>query len=359
MQDRPRAALDAPEIDLIWIDAAARCGFRVERGDAAYATTDGRRTIAIGTRAVLDDDDSLAQLVFHELCHALVQGEARWSEPDWGLDNTTDRDDDKEAACLRLQAHWSDRHGLRAEMAPTTPWREYYRQLPEAPLFPVTPADEAPCALAAAAVSLAAEKQIDRLLDAALAATAALVGGQPAAPAALHPAGFAFGPAGRTCGECAWIYRGGRGPAVERCRQTAGEVGDGRRTRGDLAACERFEPPVDCLTCGACCREAYHSVSVSLRDPVVWKQPGLIVREGHRFSVLRAGARCAALECESASPAASEAVRNEATASPQPHRYHCRIYEDRPRTCREFEQGGRHCLVARRRVGLSAQSARG
>jgi Fe-S-cluster containining protein len=110
---------------------------------------------------------------------------------------------------------------------------------------------------------------------------------------------------------------------------------------------------VDCLTCGACCREAYHSVSVSLRDPVVWKQPGLVVRDGHRFSILRAGARCAALESEG-SGADEVAVSGAAAASaPGAQRYHCRIYEDRPRTCREFEQGGRHCLVARRRVGLS------
>jgi Fe-S-cluster containining protein len=98
---------------------------------------------------------------------------------------------------------------------------------------------------------------------------------------------------------------------------------------------------VDCLTCGACCREAYHSVAVSVRDPVVWKQPGLIVRDGHRWSLLRAGSRCAALE-------------GGAAAGPgAPPSYHCRIYEDRPRTCRDFEQGGRHCLTARRRVGLS------
>jgi Fe-S-cluster containining protein len=84
-------------------------------------------------------------------------------------------------------------------------------------------------------------------------------------------------------------------------------------------------------------------VSVSMRDPVVWKQPGLIVREGHRWSLLRSGDRCAALE--DGPPPGQPAVDARA--------FHCRIYEDRPRTCREFEQGGRHCLTARRRVGLS------
>jgi hypothetical protein len=331
------APLDAPDIDQIWIEAADRCGFRVERGDAAYASTDGRGVILIGVRAVLDADDCVAQLVLHEICHALVQGETNWGVPDWGLDNTTNRDDVREAACLRLQAQLSDRHGLRELMAPTTPWKTYYRELPPDPLQGRTDDENEAAALARTALALAAERGMEAALDQALARTArALAGGVGAAAAALarHPVGFALGPAGRTCGDCAWLYRGGRGPAVTRCRQTTGEVGDGRRTQPDFPACERFEPPVDCLTCGACCREAYHSVSVSLRDPVVWKQPGLIVREGHRFSVLRSGDRCAALEQEGA-------------------RYHCRIYEDRPRTCREFEQGGRHCLVARRRVGLS------
>ena len=365
MEKTPVAPLDAPAIDQIWIDAAGRCGFRVERGEAAYASTDGRATILIGARAVLDDDDSLAQLVMHELCHALVQGEANWSRPDWGLDNTSDRDDDAEAACLRLQAHWADQRGLRGLMAPTTPWKSYYAALPADPLFPAGSADEAPCALAAAAIGLAAGKAMDVVIDQALAATAGLLGlaapvvGVAAPAPGLHPVGLALGPSGQTCGSCAWIYRGGRGPAVERCRQTTGEVGDGKRTRGEFPACVRWEAPVDCLACGACCREAYHSVSVSLRDPVVWKQPGLVVREGHRFSILRAGPRCAALEVEGEAGAAREpgavapAHAGGTGLAPAGPRYHCRIYQDRPRTCREFEQGGRHCLVARRRVGLS------
>ena len=34
-------------------------------------------------------------------------------------------------------------------------------------------------------------------------------------------------------------------------------------------------------------------------------------------------------------------------------RYYCAIYDDRPRTCRDFTLGSAHCLTARRRVGLS------
>ena len=38
--------------------------------------------------AQLDADDSLAQLVLHEICHLLVQGPAHRDQNDWGLDNT-------------------------------------------------------------------------------------------------------------------------------------------------------------------------------------------------------------------------------------------------------------------------------
>ena len=34
-------------------------------------------------------------------------------------------------------------------------------------------------------------------------------------------------------------------------------------------------------------------------------------------------------------------------------RYHCTIYDDRPKTCRDFTLGGEHCLTARQRVGLT------
>ena len=192
------------------------------------------------------------------------------------------------------------------------------------------------CLRARAAATLAERRGIGPIIDQALATTAVLLArntlaaGEPA----RHPLGFSLGPAGETCGTCAWRYLGGRGAAVERCRQSAPELGDGLRVHRTMAACDRWEQPVECGRCGACCREAYHTVSVSMRDPVVSKHPALVVRNGHRWSVLRDGDRCAALE-----------IPGEG--------YRCQIYPDRPRTCREFEQGGRHCLVARRRVGLS------
>ncbi|HRC56094.1 MAG TPA: hypothetical protein PKU97_09220, partial [Kofleriaceae bacterium] len=70
----------------IWLGAAARVGLRVRRVADAYASTDGAGEMLIAEDAALDADDSLAQMIFHELCHSLVEGEAAFAVADWGLD---------------------------------------------------------------------------------------------------------------------------------------------------------------------------------------------------------------------------------------------------------------------------------
>lgn len=124
-----RHPLDTPEIEADWREAARKLGFAVVRTHDAYATSDGAGRIAIGARETLDDDDSYAQLVYHELCHAVVQGEDNLCKPDWGLDNTGDDDLDREYGCLRVQAHLAEPFRLRQLMAPTTPVRDYYLRL--------------------------------------------------------------------------------------------------------------------------------------------------------------------------------------------------------------------------------------
>src|SRR3954452_11457807 len=201
MSTKQRHALHDTQIERIWIDAAARVGLRVERTDAAYASTDGSGVISVGADETLDDDDSLAQLVFHELCHALVQGPENLGVPDWGLDNTSDRDLVAEHACLRLQAHLADAQALRPLMTPTTISRAYYLALPA---FPLDGGDEA-SQRAAAAARWAATAPWRLALDEALAATAAVV--RPGRRWAMddgHPLGLPPGPAGQTCGGCAW-----------------------------------------------------------------------------------------------------------------------------------------------------------
>ena len=79
---------------------------------------------------------------------------------------------------------------------------------------------------------------------------------------------------------------------------------------------------------------------MSRRDPAVKKQPDYIVDRGTYLEIRRAGDRCAALH-------GGEPTGESHT------RFHCVIYDDRPRTCRDFTLGSEHCLTARRRVGLS------
>src|SRR5580692_7809055 len=90
----------------VWLAAARRIGLAVTRTPDAYAATDGRGTLAIATDDALDADDSLAQMIFHELCHSLVEGERSFQERDWGMEPTESGGPDhdwREHACLRAQ----------------------------------------------------------------------------------------------------------------------------------------------------------------------------------------------------------------------------------------------------------------
>ena len=324
----------------VWQGAARQIGLRVVRTPDAYASTDGRGTLAIGSDDALDADDSLAQMIFHELCHSLVEGERSFEVPDWGMDNTGPDHDWREHACLRVQWILTGRHGLRTLFAPTTDFRAFWDQLSGDVL-----ADRTDRSVQAAIIALqrATRAPWDPALGEALAATARIASdaakfaapdtlwsGVAAAPP-LHPTGLPLGAAGPSCGSCAWRFTR-RGQIV--CQQAEGKVEDA------WPACERYEAALDCQTCGACCRAAYHSVEVSKRDPAVKKQPTFIVDRGTYLEVLRKGDRCAALE--------GGAFENDKRGP-----FRCVIYDDRPKTCRDFTLGSSHCLTARRRVGLS------
>jgi hypothetical protein len=121
-------------LDAIWLTVAARIGFRVERSEEVYASTDGKGVMTIGDPSTLDPDDCLAQMILHELCHSLIEGAESLAVPDFGLDNESERDVVREHACLRLQAWLTEKYGLRRPLAPTTDFRGYYDGLPEAPL---------------------------------------------------------------------------------------------------------------------------------------------------------------------------------------------------------------------------------
>ena len=329
-----RSTLVTSALDAIWIDAAARLGVPVLRGGDAYVHYDGVQ-LHICTDEHLDADDTVAQLVLHELCHALVQGPRFGKTRDWGLDNTHNEDVWREIAAVRLQAHLAGAYALRSRLFPTTVVRRFFESLPadafarndHSDLVSSADGNDHSVPLARAAARRAAKEPWAGILDEALRASAAAVGVE------LHRAsGLPLSPSGRACGKCAWRSEGGV------CL-----VGGSKRVRPDERACARWETALDCLTCGACCRDAYDSVTVAPRDLVRHRHPALVMERGSYRELARA----------QVSDEAGEESRCAALAGPSGGDWRCTIYEDRPRTCREFTAGSRHCLTARRRVGLS------
>lgn len=121
-------------LEMIWERFAVSIGMRIVRDDEVFASWDGASTLRVG-RDSLDPDDCLAQIVLHEICHALVEGPQAWERPDWGLNDGLDGGDRPvgrvhEFAALRLQAGLNDRFGLRRFLASTTEFREYYDAIP-------------------------------------------------------------------------------------------------------------------------------------------------------------------------------------------------------------------------------------
>jgi hypothetical protein len=137
------------------------------------------------------------------------------------------------------------------------------------------------------------------------------------------------GPPQAQCLSCVWYFEGGRGPAVSRCRRYGGA-----RIEPDWPACVAHTADLDCLACGACCREAYHAVEVGPRDPFVRAHPERVVSQDGRLNVAREGKICGCL-------------------APKPGAWPCVVYDDRPKTCRDFERGQANCVDARVRLGIT------
>ena len=158
-------------LELIWLRAAAEIGYRVVRSDEVYASFDGAGTLEITRAAHFDPDDCLGQMLFHELCHALVAGPEGRKEKDWGLENTDKRDAVQEQATNRLQAALTLPHGLRWVFGTTTEFRDYYDALPEDPL---ADGDDPAIALARRALAEAQSEPWHSALQRALGRTATL-----------------------------------------------------------------------------------------------------------------------------------------------------------------------------------------
>lgn len=121
-------------VDLIWLHAAGQMGMQVHRSAEVFASWDGQGVLRIGTPDTLDADDSLAQMILHETCHALIEGPEAWHLPDWGLDISSPEQRVHEHACLRLQAALTQPYGLRSFFAATTNFRRYYDAMPDDPM---------------------------------------------------------------------------------------------------------------------------------------------------------------------------------------------------------------------------------
>ena len=138
---RRRQSIYQDPLELIWLHCAEQAGYRVKREDSAFAAFDGRGTIIIANSEELDADDSLAQLVLHELCHACIAGPRNRRCIDWGLEPEGDQDRLQELATLCLQADLCESFGLRRFFAPTTEHRADYLAIPPGPVS--TTADKA------------------------------------------------------------------------------------------------------------------------------------------------------------------------------------------------------------------------
>lgn len=172
---RPILARYLDPSELIWLATCRRLGLTVRRDPSIFSRTDGRGMLWLGPRSDLDPDDSVQQMVFHELCHWITNGVDSAQQEDWGFP-LSDTDDPREFACLRLQAWLADLYGLRTIFGPTGQYRAYYDRIPPDPLEPLDDgADEALIVrLAAAAIARSRAAPFQPHLDAALQATAAL-----------------------------------------------------------------------------------------------------------------------------------------------------------------------------------------
>lgn len=343
MFERPIVHRYDDPIDLIWLRAAADLGLKIHRSSEAFAAYDGKGTLTIADAVHFDDDDCLAQMIFHEICHWLVAGIRGKNLADWGLSNIDETDLVFEYACHRVQAALSAPYGLREFMSVTTDWRPYWDALP---VDPLQDGDDPAIAIAQEAFHLAKLKPFEPVLTRSLSATAAIADVVRAAaePSSLwsltrprHRLGSPMSSSDAFhCGSCCWSVPGKSGLS---CRQHKEPGKKAPAVADDEQACERWEQAFaadECGSCGACCRQGFDLVTVSSRDPFKKLHPELVQLQDGEYRVPRPGGTCVALD-------------GDGENTP----YRCRHYATRPKNCADFEVGGDACLLARRRVGLS------
>lgn len=366
-------------LDAVWTRTAEAMELRIVRSGASYASCDGHGILSLSDQAGMDPDDCLAQMIFHEICHWLVQGIESIGWVDWGLDNEGNIHDEREHACLRLQAALLAPYGLRELLGPTTDFRVYYDALPLDPFEERAIAERESITRGLAAYNRRNRQPFRDHLERALEATAQILRATQSIPTArpgsllttlkAQPPRHRLGPSlhpGRVdgsrpvCGDCAWAVPDESDPTILSCQQSQ----EKESIASAEPACERFENAFDCLSCGACCREAYDTVEVPAEDPAQKHHLPLMVKHSSGYDMKRSGSRCiclmGGLPLDPAVPSITggrePADAGERTAplnlvggAP----FTCSIYETRPRTCRDFTIFSENCLEARRLVGLS------
>jgi len=363
-------------LDAIWITAAAKMGVTILRSAETYASSDGAGHLRLSDPAGMDADDCLAQMILHELCHSLVQGSQSFGWVDWGLDNEGTRDTALEHACLRLQAALLAPLGLRRTLAPTTDFRPFYDGLPDDPFEERAPDERESIVRARAAYARRNQRPWRGHLDTALKATARILFetrqalgdncspdsllSTVAPPVECNSVGLPAHPdKTRRCKGCAWARLDERAEGNLHCKQA-----ENAPIEPESRACERFEETFDCLSCGACCREAYDTVEVADDDPAKKIHLALLVERSGGYDMKRSGPSCICLRggvslkptipaISGGTARADEGLRNPPLIMPGNAPFTCSIYETRPQTCRDFTIFSEHCLSARRTVGLS------
>jgi hypothetical protein len=172
---RPIRAQYVDPYEVIWLATARRLGLTIGRDPAIFSLTLGDGKLWLGPRHDLDPDDTLAQMLFHELCHWFTNGIETFHQADWGFD-LGDDDDPREFGCLRLQAWLADRYDLRAMFSPTGKFRAYFDRIPLDPLAPLDdgPSEAETIAIARRAIATSRLEPYAGLVDSALEATARL-----------------------------------------------------------------------------------------------------------------------------------------------------------------------------------------
>ncbi len=116
-------------VDAQWFGLLVQAGLSVHRDSTCFVAYDGAGNLTIAPDADFDEDDTVAALVLHEICHHAVRGDAGRYQRDWGLTYASAADTSDEHAALRLQRWLAESVGLGELLHPTTVHRAYYEAL--------------------------------------------------------------------------------------------------------------------------------------------------------------------------------------------------------------------------------------